>query len=176
MTEAQVPDEQAEQNEGAEATREQLEFVHIKHRAWTRLVREYEQAKLQADAAKKAMEVAQGEFNAAGEEQDPPLLDVGEKDADRDGWRNLPISELGAHGVAEGTVTLLAKANILTLGDYCDYCNTHVDGPRAISGVGQGKADGISDAWDKFFESHKEYCQPEAEDTNAGEDEVDDED
>lgn len=138
-----------------------IAFIEGKRRALSRANREYEQAKLAADALKKILDRAQSEYNAAGEPEDPPLLDVSEKDPDA--WRSLSIDELGVYGVAEGTLGKMKQAEIHTFGDYHSYCNKHLDGPRAITGIGQGKADGIADAWVKFFAEHPEHCPPKDE-------------
>jgi len=146
-------------------TRDRLRFIELKRRALSRASRLFDEAKAAADAAKKALEVAQLEYNAAGEQEDPPLLEV--CDTNPDGWKSAPIQELGKYGVSDSTIedVLRIGVGITTLGGFWEFLEAHQQGVRAIKGVGEKKAEAIENAWEAYFNDHPEYCQQRDDDT-----------
>ncbi len=143
---------------------EQLAHIRQCERLLRYCRRSENDAKSQYDAAKKQTALAQERLNtASGPNEELELFEAASRtgeSAEPDAWRKVSIDEFGVYGVAEGTLSLIKQADIETFGDYQAFCKKHPDGPREINGSGQGKADGIADAWLKFFTDHPEYCAP----------------
>jgi len=144
-------------------TRDRLRFIELKRRALSRAARLFDEAKAAADAAKKALEVAQLEYNAAGEQEDPPLLNAGP--VDEHAWRDVTTRELG---FSDNVVSAMVEKHIDTLGDLSDWLSDARNSLTNLRGVGPGKAEAIEAALDRFWADHPEYTQPDPiEEDNA---------
>jgi len=137
-------------------TRERLRFIELKRRALSRATRLFDEAKVAADAAKNALKVAQIEYNAAGEQEDPPLLNAGP--VDEHAWRDVTTRELG---FSDNVVSAMAEKHIDTLGDLSDWLSDARNNLTDLRGVGPGKADAIEAALERFWADHPEYAKPD---------------
>lgn len=126
-----------------------------------------EQAKAIAAAAKKTYEAAVTELGSLSR-RSPDAQQVLPFGADKDAWRDLPLTDLTTANALLGP---LEKQEFTSIGQLSDWANAN-GGFSGIEGIGPEKEEQLDDAFVAFWTAHPEFCEAapeEEEDDDARE-------